>query len=331
MKYRKFGQGLEVSAIGLGCMGFSHAYGAPTEKNEATRQIRNAVELGYTFFDTAECYVGEIGDDLVSNNEELVGEALEPYGSKVVIATKFGVWLERGTTGKPISDSRPEVIRASLEGSLKRLQTERIDLYYQHRIDPNVPAEEVAGVMSVLIKEGKIAHWGVSEANEEYIRRAHAVCPIAAIQNRYSMMARHHETLFPALEELGIGYVAFSPMANGFLTGKYDATSTFETGIDYRSMMPQFSADGIEKNRELLGLLSRIAENKNATPAQISLAWMLCKKPWIVPIPGSRKTERMKENAGAVDVVLTEDEVKSLDSSLGTIPMSEVFGGTRRS
>jgi aryl-alcohol dehydrogenase-like predicted oxidoreductase len=331
MKHRKLGQGLEVSAIGLGCMGFSHAFGAPTEKQEAIRQIQNAVEMGYTFFDTAECYVGEFEDGTVSNNEELVGEALKPYGKAVVIATKFGVRLEHGTTGRPIPNSRPEVIRASVEGSLKRLGQERIDLYYQHRIDPNVPAEEVAGVMGELITEGKIAHWGISEADEDYIRRAHAVYPLTAIQNRYSMMARHYEPLFPVLEELNIGYVAFSPMANGFLTGKYDGNSTFETGSDYRSMMPQFTAEGVEKNRELIGLLNRIAESKNATPAQISLAWMLCKKPWIVPIPGSRKTERMKENVGAADVVLSAEEVTLLDNTLDTIPMSDVFGGTRRS
>jgi aryl-alcohol dehydrogenase-like predicted oxidoreductase len=330
MKKRILGRNLEVSAIGLGCMGFSHAYGVATEKNEVIRQIRNAVEMGYTFFDTAECYVGEFADGTVSNNEELVGEALKPYGGAVVIATKFGVRLEHGTTGRPIPNSRPDVIRASVEGSLKRLGQERIDLYYQHRVDPDVPAEEVAGVMGELIEEGKIAHWGVSETNEEYIRRAHAVCSITAIQNRYSMMARHYEPLFPVLEELHIGYVAFSPMANGFLTGKYDANSTFEAGSDYRSMMPQFTAEGVEKNHELLGLLNRIAESKNATPTQISLAWMLCKKPWIVPIPGSRRSERMKENALSADVVLSSDEVTLLDNALDTIPMSDVFGGTGR-
>ncbi|MDR0693870.1 MAG: aldo/keto reductase [Prevotellaceae bacterium] len=321
--------GLEVSAIGLGCMGFSHAYGAPTEKNEAIRQIQNAVDMGYTFFDTAECYVGKFADGAVSNNEALIGEALKPYGSRIIIATKFGVRLQSGTIGRPVSDSRPEIIRSSVEGSLKRLGRECIDLYYQHRVDPDISAEEVAGVMSALIKEGKIAHWGVSEASEAYIRRAHAVCPLTAIQNRYSMMARHHETLFPTLEELNIGYVAFSPIANGFLTGKYDANSTFEPGNDYRTVMPQFSAEGVEKNGELLTLLNRIAESKSATPAQISLAWMLCKKPWIVPIPGSRKAERMKENAGAANITLTANEVQSLDDALDTMPMSEVFGGIK--
>ena len=330
MKKRILGKNLEVSAIGLGCMGFSHAFGRPTEKSEAIKQIRNAVEMDYAFFDTAECYVGEFADGTISNNEELVGTALKPYNMSVVIATKFGVRLENGISGRTIPDSRPEIIRTSVEGSLRRLKRECIDLYYQHRIDPSIPAEEIAGIMSILINEGKIAHWGVSEATEEYIRRAHTVCPLTAIQNRYSMMARQYETLFPVLEELNIGYVAFSPIANGFLSGKYNVGSTFEVGSDYRSIMPQFSTEGVEKNHKLIELLHSVAESKKATPAQISLAWMLCKKPWIVPIPGSRKTERIKENAGAAEVMLTVDEVKSLDRVLDTIPMSEVFGVTRR-
>jgi aryl-alcohol dehydrogenase-like predicted oxidoreductase len=321
---------LAVSAIGLGCMGFSHAYGPPVEKNKAIMLIRHAVEIGYTFFDTAECYIGINRDGTASNNEELVGEALKPCREKVVIATKFGVRLEMDKIGPPIPDSRPAVIRASAEDSLKRLQVECIDLYYQHMIDPNIPAEEVAGVMTDLKKEGKIRHWGVSEANEAYIRRAHAVCPITAIQNRYSMMARNYESLFPVLEELNIGYVAFSPMANGFLTGKYDQNATFDANTDYRSIMPQYSAEGMEKNRQLLELLRDIAEKKNATSAQISLVWMLCKKPWIVPIPGSRKAERMTENAGAANIKLTDEEVSILDRELETIPMSNVFGGARR-
>lgn len=215
-------------------------------------------------------------------------------------------------------DSRPEVIRASVEASLKRLDTDYIDLYYQHRIDPNIPIEEVAGVMAELIQEGKITHWGLSEADEDTIRHAHAVCPVTAIQNRYSMMARWHESLFPVLEELGIGYVAFSPLANGFLSVKYNRNSQFDGVSDYRSMMPQFTGDGMEQNRELLALLHRMADEKDATPAQISLAWMLCKKPYLVPIPGSRKVERMQENADAADVVLTAEEVKSLDEALHT-------------
>lgn len=330
MKTRVLGNKLKVSAIGLGCMGFSHAFGAPTEKKEAIHQIRNAAEMGYTFFDTAECYTSLNADNSISYNEELVGEALKSYRDKVVIATKFGVYLEHGTTGAPIPDARPEKIRISVESSLKRLQVDCIDLYYQHRIDNNIPAEEVAGVMAELMEEGKIRHWGISEANEEYIRHAHAVCPITAIENCYSMMARQYEKLFPVLEELNIGFVAFSPMANGFLTGKYDQNSKFEAVTDYRSRMPQFSKEGVEKNRELLKMLSDIAASKNATPAQISLAWIICKKDWIVPIPGSRKHERMKENAEAANIKLSAEEIAKIDYTLNTIPMSEVFGGTKR-
>jgi aryl-alcohol dehydrogenase-like predicted oxidoreductase len=216
-----------------------------------------------------------------------------------------------------------------VEGSLKRLQTDCIDLYYQHRIDPKVPAEEVAGVMTDLINEGKVKHWGVSEANEEYIRKAHAVCPITAVENRYSMMARHYEILFPVLEELGIGFVAFSPMANGFLTGKYGKGMTFDKRYDYRAAMPQFANEAIDKNQALLGLLHQMAVEKNATPAQISMAWMMCKKPWIVPIPGTRKSERLTENAGAADVELSITEVAKLDKALDEMEMSEVFGGTK--
>lgn len=330
MEYRVLGKDLKVSAVGLGCMGFSHAFGAPTEKSEAVKQIRTAAEMGYTFFDTAECYMSVNKDGTTGYNEELVGEALKSVRDKVVIATKFGVHLQHGTTGAPIPDARPEVIRKSVEGSLKRLGIECIDLYYQHRIDPEIPAEEVAGVMSELIKEGKISHWGISETTEDYLRKAYAVCPVTAVENRYSMMARGYESLFPVLEELGVGLVAFSPMANGFLTGKYDKNSKFEPETDYRSRMPQFSAEGIDQNRELLELLQKIADEKSATPAQISLAWMICKKPWIVPIPGSRKKERMQENLGAADIKLTENEVKELDKLLDTISMSEVFGGTKR-
>ena len=329
MNKRTLGKDLVVSSVGLGCMGFSHAFGAPTERNEAIRQIRSAVEMGYTFFDTAECYTSLNADGTIAYNEELVGDALKECHKEVVIATKFGVRLENGTTGRPIPNSRPEVIRKSVEGSLKRLGVDCIDLYYQHRVDPDVSPEEVAGVMEDLIREGKISHWGISEVTEEYLCRAHEVCPVTAIENRYSMMARSYESLFPAIEELNIGFVAFSPMANGFLTGKYNKNSKFEEGTDYRSLMPQFSAEGIDKNRELLALLHSTAEQKNATPAQISLAWMLCKKPWIVPIPGSRKSERMQENANASEILLTSEEVKALDNALDSIPMSAVFGGTR--
>lgn len=269
MKTRVLGKDLTVSAVGLGCMGFSHAFGAPTERDEAIRQIETAADMGYTFFDTAECYMSLNTDGSIGYNEELVGAALRSRRDRVVIATKFGVRLENGTTGAPIPDARPEVIRRSVEGSLKRLGTEYIDLYYQHRIDPGVPAEEVAGVMADLIREGKIRCWGISEATEDYIRRAHAVCPVTAVENRYSMMARRHESLFPVLEELGIGFVAFSPMANGFLTGKYDQNSKFEAGTDYRSRMPQFSREGVEQNRELLAAISKIAAEERDARADL--------------------------------------------------------------
>lgn len=328
MQERVLGRDLTVSAIGLGCMGFSHAYGAPTEQKEAIYRLQQAVGMGYTFFDTAEVY-GTPEDP--HQNEVLVGKALKGCRDKVVIATKFGIHFDRESTAvnKPlVPDSRPEVIRASVEASLKRLGTDYIDLYYQHRIDPDIPAAEVAGVMEELIQEGKITHWGLSEADEATIRHAHAVCPVTAIQNRYSMMARWHERLFPVLEELGIGYVAFSPLANGFLSAKYNKNSEFDGVSDYRSMMPQFTSEGVERNRELLALLRRIAEEKNATPAQISLAWMLGKKPYLVPIPGSRKVERMKENAAAADVGLTAEEIKALDDALDAMEMSDVFGGS---
>ena len=328
MNTRTLGADLTVSAVGLGCMGFSHAYGAPTEKNEAIRSIRAAYDLGYTLFDTAETY-GTAADP--HENEKLVGEALKDVRNSVQIVTKFGIRFDETSTAvnKPlIPDSRPETIRASVEGSLRRLQTDHIDLYFQHRMDPSVEPEAVAQVMADLIREGKITHWGISEATEDYLRRAHAVCPVTAVQNRYSMMARQHEALFPVLEELEVGLVAFSPMANGLLTGAYGRDDRFDPELDYRSAMPQFAPEAAEQNRALLELLRDLAERKRATPAQISLAWMLCKKPYIVPIPGSRKVERMRENAGAAEVVLSPAEVEALDKALDTIPMSAVFGGT---
>lgn len=327
MNTRILGKDLKVSAVGLGCMGMTHAYGAPADKREMTELIAQAVDQGCTFFDTAETYGTR---EHPHDNEELVGAALKPYRDKVVIATKFGIhfdWSSKAVNLPIITDSSPETIRASVEGSLKRLQTDHIDLYYQHRLDPQIPIEEVAGVMSELIQEGKITHWGLSEATEETIRRAHAVCPVTAIQNRYSMMARWYETLFPVLEELGIGYVAFSPMANGLLSGKYGKDTVFGGHEDYRSVMPQYQPENIERNRELLDLLRHTAEEKNATPAQISLAWMLCKKPYIVPIPGTRRAERLTENLGAANVKLTAAEVAALDGALDRIPMSEVYGG----
>lgn len=323
MQNRILGKDLKVSAVGLGCMGFSHAYGVPTETGEAIRTIRSAYEMGYDFFDTAECYIGANADGTLSFNEELVGTALKDVRNQVVIATKFGVRHEGVNL---ITDSRPETIRRSLEGSLKRLNTDRIDLYYQHRIDDKIPAEEVAGEISRLIAEGKITHWGISEANEEYLRRANAVCPVTAIQNRYSMMYREYEILFPVLEELNIGLVAFSPLANGLLSAKINEKSTFPDG-DYRNDMPQFKSQAYEQNAQLLSLIRSIAESKNSTPAQISLAWMISKKPYIVPIPGSRNAARMQENIQAADILLTSAEVAAIDHALENMPMSEVFGG----
>ena len=328
METRTLGKDFTVSAVGLGCMGFSHAYGAPTGHDEAVAAIRQAVEIGYTMFDTAEVY-GTADDP--HQNERLVGEALAPYRDKVRIVSKFGIhFAESDTPNKPlIPDARPETIRASVEGSLKRLGTDHIDLYFQHRIDPNVEPEVVAGVMADLIREGKILHWGISEANADYLRRAHAVCPVTAVENRYSMMARQYEELFPLLEELKVGLVAFSPMANGLLTGRYGKNDRFDPKLDYRSSMPQFTPEAADQNRQLLTLLDRLAAEKSGTPAQISLAWMLCKKPWIVPIPGTRRVERMKENAGAADIRLTAAEVAAIDRALDETPMSAVFGGSQ--
>ena len=308
-------------------MGLSHAYGAPLEKADAIRVIRSAYEVGYTFFDTAEVYVGTNADGSPSNNEELVGEALKDVRDKVVIATKFG--LKAVGASSSLLDSRPETIRTSVEGSLRRLGTDHIDLYYQHRVDPQVPVEEVAGTIADLIKEGKITHWGISEATEDVIRKAHAVCPLTAVQNRYSMMARWHESLFPVLNELHIGFVAFSPMANGYLTGRYGKNDHFDAATDFRSNMPQFKPEAEAQNHELLTLLDQLAAQKNATSAQVSLAWMLCKNEHIVPIPGTTKVFRLQENLGAANVKLTREEVAALDHALDTMPMSEVYGGIR--
>lgn len=325
MEYRTLGKDLKVSAVGLGCMGMTHAAGAPADVKEMTELLGKAVEMGYTYFDTAECYTGVNSDGSIAYNEELVGAALKPYREKIVLATKCGVrhlgdYLE--------TDSSRETIRKSVEGSLKKLQTDHIDLYYQHRIDPAVEPEEVAQTMAELIQEGKITHWGISEVNEKYLRRAHAICPVTAIQNRYSMMARWYENLFPVLEELRIGYVAFSPLANGFLTARYRDTSQFEhSSADFRSSMPQFSEEGVAQNADLLHMVEDTAQKKNATPAQISLAWMLAKKPYIVPIPGSRKENRLLENLGAVYIKLTKNEVERIDKALESMNMSHVFGG----
>lgn len=326
MKKRKIGT-LEVSAIGLGCMGMSHAYGPVPDCHEMAELLAQAVDMGYTFFDTAEVYGTE---ENPHHNEELVGEALAPYRNSIVLATKFGLRFDYDSSKVPfplIPDSSPASIRHSVEGSLKRLHTDHIDLYYQHRIDSNVAPESVAEVMAELIKEGKILHWGVSEANEEYIRRAHAVCPITAIENRYSMMARWHESLFPVLEELGIGFVAFSPLANGFLTDTVAKGTSFDAKTDYRAVMPQFR--NYDANSNLLDLLRHFAKVKVAKPAQIALSWMLHKRPYIVPIPGSRKLSRLCENADSTEIHLTDEEFAEIDNAIRSISMSEVFGGSK--
>lgn len=324
MQNRILGKDLEVSAVGLGCMGFTHAYGTAMDEKEAAKAIVAAVEMGYTFFDTAECYLGNRADGSLARNEDLVGETLKPYRNRIKLATKCGV--AHSSEGL-VMDSRPETIRKSIEGSLRRLQTDHVDLYYQHRIDPMVGPEEVAGVMADLIKEGKILHWGISETDEAYLRRAHAVCPVTCVQNRLSMMARWHESLFPVLEELNVGFVAFSPLANGFLTDAFKKGERFEDG-DFRNIMPQYEEENYDANQELLELMRSLAAEKDATPAQIALAWMLGKKPYIVPIPGSRKVGRIQENLEASCITLSAEEVASIDRQLDRIPTSAVFGGS---
>ena len=325
MKKRKLGNSdLFVNPVGLGCMGFSHASGDPVDSETAVKTLRQAYEMGYDFFDTAEAYTGFFPDGSVSYNEELVGKALHDVRDKVVIATKMGVHHNEDLS--LTVDVRPETIRKSVEGSLRKLGTDYIDLYYQHRIDPKVEPEIVAETMAALIKEGKIRYWGISETTEDYLRRANAVCPVTAIENRYSMMARWHESIFPICEELNIAFVAFSPMANGFLTGKYTPDTKFEGKQNYRAGMPQYTQEGYEKAKALLELLTGMAEEKQATMGQLSLAWMLCRKPYIVPIPGSRKVERLHENIEAGKIVLTEDEVAEIDAKLNTMEF-EVFGG----
>lgn len=329
METRILGKDLEVSAIGLGCMGMSHAYGPAADKKEMTELLSEAVDRGYTFFDTAEVYGTP---ENPHDNEELLGNALKPYRNRIVLASKCGIRFDESSdaVNKPlIPDGRPETIKTSIEGSLRRLQTDHLDLYYIHRIDRNVPIEETAGAMKELIDEGKITHWGISEADAETLKRAHAVCPVTAVQNRYSMMYRDYEELFPLLEELQVGFVAFSPLANGLLSAKYNKDSKFEPGTDYRSAMPQFTPEAFDENQKLIAYITEMADQKNATPAQISLAWMLAKRPWIVPIPGTRKYGRLIENAQAADVTLTEAEVQEIDRMLDTIPMSEVFGGSK--
>ena len=325
MQKRRLGKtNMYVNRVGFGCMGFSHASGAPTPKEEAIQALREAYKIGYNFYDTAECYTGVNSDGSINYNEELVGEAIKPFRDKVILCTKFGVTHK----GDHLEfDSSPKKIRESIEGSLKKLQTDYIDIYYQHRIDPNVEPEVVASVMKELIEEGKIKAWGISETTEEYLRRAHAVCPVTCIENRYSMMARWHESIFDTCKELGVTYVAFSPMANGALTGVYKSNKEFKNdGSDFRVNMPQYSDEGIRKTNELLEVVNEIADKHNATPAQISLAWMICKYDFIIPIPGSRKIERIQSNFDAGNIELTKEEINKLDTKLSSMEF-KVFGG----
>lgn len=312
MQKRTLGKsGLEVSALGLGCMGMSYGYGPPPDKQEMISLLRAAVDRGVTFFDTAEVY-GPFA------NEELVGEALAPVRDRVVIATKFGFKIS--PEGKQIGvDSRPEHIREVADASLKRLKTDRIDLLYQHRVDTDVPIEDVAGAVKELIDRGKVKHWGLSEAGVQTIRRAHAVQPVTALQSEYSLWWRRpEEETFAVLEELGIGFVPFSPLGRGFLTGKIDENTTFDSS-DFRNIVPRFTAEARKANQTVVDLLKRIAEQKNATPAQIALAWLLAQKPWIVPIPGTTKLHRLEENIGAGSVELTADDLREIDAAASQI------------
>jgi aryl-alcohol dehydrogenase-like predicted oxidoreductase len=312
MQKRKLGtSNLEVSALGLGCMGMSYGYGPAGDKEEMISLLRTAVERGITLFDTAEVY-GPF------TNEELVGEALAPFRDQVVIATKFGFKLS--PEGKQIGvDSRPQHVKEVAEASLKRLKTDRIDLFYQHRVDPDVPIEDVAGAVKELIQEGKVKHFGLSEAGVQTIRRAHAVHPVTALQSEYSLWTRTPEKeVIPALEELGIGFVPFSPLGRGFLTGKIDENTTFDNS-DFRNIVPRFTPEARKANQALVDLLKSIGERKNATPAQLALAWLLAQKPWIVPIPGTTKLHRLDENIGAVSVELTPDDLREIDDAASKI------------
>ncbi|APR86685.1 Aldo-keto reductase [Minicystis rosea] len=312
MQKRKLGNGnLEVSAIGLGCMGMSHGYGPPGDEREMIALIRTAFERGVTFFDTAEVY-GPF------TNEELVGKAIAPFRGQAVIATKFGFKLD--SNGKPAGlDSRPEHIKQVAEASLARLGIEAIDLFYQHRVDPDVPIEDVAGAVKALIQEGKVKHFGLSEAGAKTIRRAHAVQPVAAVQSEYSLWTRGPEAeVLPTLEELGIGFVPFSPLGKGFLTGKMNEKTTF-AGSDIRNIIPRFTPEALAANQALVDLLGTLAKRKGATSAQIALAWLLAQKPWIVPIPGTTKLNRLEENLGAARVELTADDLREIDAAVSKI------------
>jgi aryl-alcohol dehydrogenase-like predicted oxidoreductase len=317
MKKRKLGNsGLEVSEIGLGCMGMSFGYGVIADKKQSIELIRKAMELGVTFFDTAEVYGPFI-------NEELVGEALEPFKGKVVIATKFGFNI-----GGEGLDSRPERIRKVAEASLKRLKIDCIDLFYQHRVDPNVPVEDVAGAVKDLIKEGKVKHFGLSEAGVKAIRRAHAVCPVTALQSEYSLWWREpEEEIMPVLEELGIGFVPFSPLGKGFLTGKMNENRTFDSK-DFRSTIPRLSPENIKANLVFVDLIKDVAQRKKITPAQVAIAWILAQKPWIVPIPGTTKIERLIENLGATSFELTPNELLEIETAAAKIkPVGDRYSG----
>ncbi|MBN9663227.1 MAG: aldo/keto reductase [Acidobacteria bacterium] len=319
MRKRTLGKsGLEVSTLGLGCMGMSFGYGPAKDKQEMIPVIRAAVERGITFFDTAEVYGPYI-------NEELVGEALAPFRGEVVIATKFGFKLDPETGKQAGLDSRPEHIKEVAEASLKRLQVDAIDLFYQHRVDPEVPIEDVAGAVKDLIQAGKVKHFGLSEAGAKTIRRAHAVHPVTALQSEYSLWTRGPEAeILPTIEELGIGFVPYSPLGKGFLTGKMDESTKLESG-DFRSILPRFTADAMKANRALVDLLGEIAGQKQATPAQIALAWLLARKPWIVPIPGTTKLARLEENIGAASVELTAEDMASIEKAAAQITIQ----GTR--
>jgi aryl-alcohol dehydrogenase-like predicted oxidoreductase len=318
MQKRKLGNSnLEVSAIGLGCMGMSFSYGPPKDKKEMTDLLHAAVDRGITFFDTAEVY----GPFL---NEELLGEALAPYRGEVVIATKFGFDLNpdldpRGIKGAPGVNSRPEQIKRAVEGSLKRLRVESIHLLYQHRVDPNVPIEDVAGTVKELIQAGKVKHFGLSEAGVKTIRRAHAVQPLTALQSEYSLWwTKPEQEVIPTLEELGIGFVPYSPLGKGFLTGKIDENAKFDSS-DFRSTLPRFTPEALKANQALIDLLGRVAKRKNATPAQIALAWLLAQKPWMVPIPGTTKLNRLEENIAAVSIQLTAEDLRDINAAVSKI------------
>jgi aryl-alcohol dehydrogenase-like predicted oxidoreductase len=311
MQKRKLGKNLEVSAIGLGCMGLSFGYGPATEKNQAIALIRRAFELGVTFFDTAEAY-GPFA------NEELLGEAVEPFRKQVVIATKFG--FQDGDSKKGL-DSHPKRIRLVADATLKRLRTDVIDLFYQHRVDPKVPMEDVAGTVKELIQEGKVRHFGMSEAGAQAIRSAHAVQPVAALQSEYSLWWREPEAqILPTLEELGIGFVPFSPLGKGFLTGAIDENTKFDS-TDFRNVVPRFNEDNRKANQGLVSVLGEIAASKKATKAQIAIAWLLAQKPWIAPIPGTTKVHRLEENLGAASIELSENDLRDINAALSQIPV----------